>query len=400
MNEKNDNKLKTKEDLYTLFYEIISEIKGCKIEMDEEEFQENIQLITMDQLINYIKDALNILINQKVYESKEKQKKNDFKELFNLKQIKNSDYFKYENSLKKLEENERKLIKQYFQEKLHKEFMENKLDEYIDIEDEFEEMKKKLKFEDRRLLNNDKKEQQIIKLRQENINLKKEINYKIDKNKKISNNIINKDQEIESLKKSFENLKMKIEEKEKELNLFSNININIINNSYNQQTKNSNYYSTNNTITKIFSNTTKTDNNNIINNNITNNNITNNNLSLKDSHSLKSYLLKKSKSKDFLKNKKPNYNYINYTRNQLFNRNQMELFSKRSNKNKSQNYSYNNIKIRQINKSNQNIRINNNYYLNPKFPSFNENNDNNQINIFNYMRKYSFTTRKKQVDHI
>jgi hypothetical protein len=78
----------------------------------------------------------------------------------------------------------------------------------------------------------------------------------------------------------------------------------------------------------------------------------------------------------------------------------MELLSKRSSKNKSQNYSYNNIKIRQINKSNQNIRINNNYYLNPKFPSFNENNDNNQINIFNYMRKYSFTTRKKQVDHI
>ena len=60
----------------------------------------------------------------------------------------------------------------------------------------------------------------------------------------------------------------------------------------------------------------------------------------------------------------------------------MELFSKRSNKNKSQNYSYNNIKIRQINKSNQNIRINNNYYLNPKFPSFKENNENNQIKYF------------------
>ena len=395
MNEKNDNKLKTKEDLYTLFYEIISEIKGCKIEMDEEEFQENIQIISMNQLIYYIKEALNILINQKVYESKEKQKKEDFKELLNLKKLKNNDFFQYENSLKKLEENERKLIKQYFQEKLHKEFMENKLDEYIDIEDEFEEMKKKLKFEDRRLLNNDKKEQQIIKLRQENINLKKEINYKIDKNKKISNNIINKDQEIESLKKAFQNLKIKIEEKEKELNLFSNININIINNSYNQQTKNSNYYSTNNTITKIVSNTTKTDNNNII-----SHNITNNNLSLKDSHSLKLYLLKKTKSKDFLKNKKPNFNYINYTRNQLFNRNQMELLSKRSSKNKSQNYSYNNVKIKQINKSNQNIRINNNYYLNPKFPSLKENNENNQVNIFSYMRKYSFTTRKKQVDQI
>ena len=145
MNEKKDNKLKSKEDLYTLFYEIISEIKGCKIEMDEEEFQENIQIISMNQLIYYIKEALNILINQKVYESKEKQKKKDFKELLNLKQIQNSDFIKYENSLKKLEENERKLIKQYFQEKLHKEFMENKLDEYIDIEDEFEEMKKKIK---------------------------------------------------------------------------------------------------------------------------------------------------------------------------------------------------------------------------------------------------------------
>ena len=47
MNEKKNDKLKSKEDLYTLFYEIISEIKGCKIEMDEEEFQENIQLITI-----------------------------------------------------------------------------------------------------------------------------------------------------------------------------------------------------------------------------------------------------------------------------------------------------------------------------------------------------------------
>ena len=76
----NNLKMKSKENLYALFYEIISEIKGCKIEIEEEEFQENIQIISMNQLIYYIKDALNILINQKVYESKEKQKKKDFKE--------------------------------------------------------------------------------------------------------------------------------------------------------------------------------------------------------------------------------------------------------------------------------------------------------------------------------
>ena len=66
MNEESkSSKLKSKENLYALFYEIISEIKGCKIEIEEEEFQENIESIQMSQLINYIKDSLNILIEKK-----------------------------------------------------------------------------------------------------------------------------------------------------------------------------------------------------------------------------------------------------------------------------------------------------------------------------------------------
>ena len=33
----------TKEDLYSLFYELLSEVKGQKIELDEEEYEENVR---------------------------------------------------------------------------------------------------------------------------------------------------------------------------------------------------------------------------------------------------------------------------------------------------------------------------------------------------------------------
>ena len=46
--------LKSKEELYSLFYEITSEIKGDKIEIEEEEFQDNIKSISMSQLIIFM----------------------------------------------------------------------------------------------------------------------------------------------------------------------------------------------------------------------------------------------------------------------------------------------------------------------------------------------------------
>ncbi len=167
MNEESkSSKLKSKENLYALFYEIISEIKGCKIEIEEEEFQENIESIQMSQLINYIKDSLNILIEKKKDEVKEEQKKEDLKKMKNLR--KENELLKYENRLNKLEEKERYLVKLYFKGKLNKEAMENKISEYMDMEEEYEEMKSKLKFEDRRIVNNNKKDNEIVKLRKEN----------------------------------------------------------------------------------------------------------------------------------------------------------------------------------------------------------------------------------------
>ena len=64
------NDIKPKELVYALFYEITSEIKGCKIEIDEDEYQENIRTTPWEQLINYINDSIKILINKKFEEAK------------------------------------------------------------------------------------------------------------------------------------------------------------------------------------------------------------------------------------------------------------------------------------------------------------------------------------------
>ena len=192
--------LKSKESLYSLFYEITSEIKGEKIEIDEEEFQDNIKSISMSQLINYIHDSIQILLKKKIQDAKEEQKKEDLKENIILRNNNINAINQYENILQKLEYKERKLTKLYFQNKLQKQAMENKIGEYIEIENEFEEMKIKLKYEDGRFLDNDRKENEIIILRQENVNLKAAIKENEEKIKTLESDISNKENEISSLK--------------------------------------------------------------------------------------------------------------------------------------------------------------------------------------------------------
>ena len=56
---------KWKELLYNLFYEIKSEIINSKIEIEEDEYQENINSTTIPQLVNYIHDSIQILLKKK-----------------------------------------------------------------------------------------------------------------------------------------------------------------------------------------------------------------------------------------------------------------------------------------------------------------------------------------------
>ena len=61
-----------KELLYTLFYEIKSEILGHKIEIEEEEYQENVRTITIPKLVKYIHDE-----NCPIYKFIEAQEEDD-----------------------------------------------------------------------------------------------------------------------------------------------------------------------------------------------------------------------------------------------------------------------------------------------------------------------------------
>ena len=118
--------------------------------------------------------------------------------------------------------------------------MENKIEEYMEMEDEFEEMKTKLKYEDGRFLNNDRKDNEIIIIRGENSILKNEINKLEEHIKNIENEKLAKEKIINDLNKQLEVLKNKIEEKQSEANSPPSININISNVNSNDNINNHN----------------------------------------------------------------------------------------------------------------------------------------------------------------
>ena len=257
-----------KELLYTLFYEIKSEILGCKIEIEEEEYQENIRLITIPNLVKYIHDSIQILIIKKTEDTKKKQKEEDDKYYLakmsgkNIKtkniNLTTDQKASYENIIKNLESRERRLYKSIFQDKLRNDAMESKIGEYMEMETEFEELKAKLKYEGGRFLNNDRKDNEIIIIRSENTNLKniiKKLEDKIEKNNELQ---LSKDRLINDLKEKIKALeKNKIEIKNninnsvrEQLNLINGINININSglNTKNKQKGKNNHHSNNSSI--------------------------------------------------------------------------------------------------------------------------------------------------------
>ena len=258
----NNKEYKWKELLYELFYEIKSEILGCKIEIEEEEYQENVKAITIPKLVNYIHDSIQILIQKKVEDSKKEQNEEDEK-YYSIINNQNSNIslnkdekFQYENIIKKLEAKERILTKLNFQHRLQKDAMENKIGEYMEMEEEFEEMKTKLKYEDGRFLNNDRKDNEIIIIRGENSNLKKSIKKLEQDISKLENDRDKKKAVINMYEKEIKELKKKLEEVQKQneiLNAHSiNININNV-----TGTNNKNNLMHNNNINHINNNSGK-----------------------------------------------------------------------------------------------------------------------------------------------
>ena len=100
-----------------------------------------------------------------------------------------------ENYIIKLESDIRYLMKREFQSKIQKDALEMKIRAYMGVEEEYELLKEKVRYEAGKFLNNDRKDNEIIILRQENSLLKKEITKYEQKNKEL-NDTIKKDEDI------------------------------------------------------------------------------------------------------------------------------------------------------------------------------------------------------------
>ena len=208
---------KIKKDLYSLYYELTEIITKHQIEITKEEFNEKIESITTSQLSNYIK-SLVLLVLKKV------------KEIPSTPSSIRNPHTNYESVLRHLEKENRNLYQQVFELQFQLEIYQSSLEDYIRMEEEFEEMKQKLKYEGGKFLENDRKDNEILILRAENTKLKNlikdlESTSQINKQKQKEQKTI-----IEQYKQEISTLKTKLQGAENELNLFSNISININNN--------------------------------------------------------------------------------------------------------------------------------------------------------------------------
>ena len=130
----------------------------------------------------------------------------------------------------KLENDIRYCLKKIFMFKNQKDSLETKIRGYMQIEDEYEELKVKVRYDDGKFLENDRKDNEIIILRRENSILKKEITNLEERNKELvqfekkynDSEII-----INEFKNKNEQLNIKLKELEEELHNIKHNNNNI-----------------------------------------------------------------------------------------------------------------------------------------------------------------------------
>ena len=165
-----------------LYKELISLIKVSNkyiLFNDQNKYEKNINILndkntTKESIINIFKKTFIKIIDFITKELKE-----------NIEE--------YKSYILLLEQNNRYFIQQNFLKQTKIDILENEIDSYMEMEEEFDEMKEKFKYENGKFLHNEKKENEILILRAENSNLKKII----DKNEKT---IEEKDIIIESIK--------------------------------------------------------------------------------------------------------------------------------------------------------------------------------------------------------
>ena len=198
-----------------------------------------IQLLTEHDLFKHIQILKNLL--DKNYTNKKTKSRviiDKVKAILKIIVIKLSELYKEKyqmcNYIIKLENDIRKNTKEILGNKVEKELYLFQLHKFSEINKEYEQLKNKVKYKKGKFLNDDKKENEIFILRQENSNLKNEISklqeklnrYKI--NKIVNNNII-----INSYNKKYTSNITKNKSKTKNYK-------HILNTSYNNSKKNIN----------------------------------------------------------------------------------------------------------------------------------------------------------------
>ena len=228
------NEINIKEELYILFLEIKGELNNKCIEIDKEQFDEKVSNFKTKTLINYLKEIVYTLLNNK-FQIKPKEKM-EIENNNNIPDI-NTQIKELENEIIKYQADIRNLIQKQFQYKIQKDAMETKLNSYKEMEKDYNLLKEKVKYEEGRFLNNDRKDNEILILREENSNLKKEI-LKNEKNSK------NYEVLIESEKKRIKELKTQLSQLNKKLILLESNQLILNNTNNNYSTIHNNTIST------------------------------------------------------------------------------------------------------------------------------------------------------------
>ena len=202
MTDSNNDAILNKE-----LYSIYQKLKTILLKNNYNEPEEkDIQSYNSSSLINYIKESIDLIIPTDV-------------EL-------NQKYNQLENYCKKLECDLKFYIKNHFRYKIQKDVLEMKLQAYIGLEEEYDDLKQKVKYEGGKFLENDRKDNEIIIIRRENSRLKKEISNleNVNKNMEIKNKEYQS--KIDDLHKTVETLNKKIFHLETEIKTINSYSIN------------------------------------------------------------------------------------------------------------------------------------------------------------------------------
>ena len=118
-----------------------------------------------------------------------------------IKQKINENMLQYQSTIRNIEESNRQYIQTIFYQRLQIQSLEHQIGDYIEMEEEFEEMKSKFKYDEGTFLDNDRKDNEILILRAENSNLKKNLT-RLEKENEV------KGERIEKLSKRIKKLEL------------------------------------------------------------------------------------------------------------------------------------------------------------------------------------------------